>query len=73
MILNLLGNITVIIKYIKFYYIYRHSTNTSKISTVNRAVSVGMVGLASKKIANNGIVIVVEVIFSKLISSKIEE
>lgn len=29
---------------------YCHSTNTSKISTVNRAVSVGMVGLASKKI-----------------------
>lgn len=29
---------------------YCHSTNTSKISTVNRAVSVSMVGLDSKKI-----------------------
>lgn len=27
-----------------------HSTNTSKIGTVNRAVSVGMLGLASSKI-----------------------
>lgn len=29
---------------------YCHSMNTSKISTVNRAVSVGMLGLASKKL-----------------------
>lgn len=29
---------------------YCHSTNTSKISTVNRMVSVGMLGLASSKI-----------------------
>ena len=39
-----------IIKYINIECPYCHSMNTSKIGTVNRAVSVGMFGLASSKI-----------------------
>lgn len=38
------------LKYINVYCPYCNSTNVTKIGTVNRAVSVGMFGLASKKI-----------------------
>ena len=39
-----------ILKYINIHCPYCNSTNVTKIGTVNRAVSVGMFGLASSKI-----------------------
>lgn len=50
MVLNLLGNMVAIIKHINIHCPYCNSTNVTKIGTVNRAVSVGMFGLASSKI-----------------------
>ena len=41
------------LKYINVYYPYCNSSNVTKIGTVNRAVSVGMFGLASKKIGKH--------------------
>ena len=40
----------VTLKYINVYCPYCNSSNVTKISIVNRAVSVGMFGLASSKI-----------------------
>lgn len=50
MILYLLEKMVAIIKYIDIECPYCHSLDTSKIGTVNRMVSTGMFGLASKKI-----------------------
>lgn len=50
MILYLLENMAATLKYINVECPYCNSSNVTKISTVNRAVSVGMLGLASSKI-----------------------
>lgn len=50
MILNLLENMAATLKYINVYCPYCNSSNVTKIGTVNRMVSTGMLGLASKKI-----------------------
>ena len=50
MILYLLENMAATLKYINVECPYCNSSNVTKISTVNRAVSVGMFGLASSKI-----------------------
>ena len=49
MILYLLEKMVAIIKYINIEYQYCHSTNTSKIDTVNRMVSTGIFSQKVKK------------------------
>lgn len=50
MILNLLENMDVIIKYIKIECPYYHSMNTKKISNIAKAGSVAMFGIFSQKV-----------------------
>ena len=50
MILNLLENMAVIIKYINIECPYCHSMNTKKISNIAKAGSVAMFGIFSQKV-----------------------